>query len=76
MEEREARLAELEATLQRMEQRTTDLETQINETKGEADAKAAVIQSLEQAEDEWKTKVTQVSHGIEQTHTNEIREKQ
>ena len=58
VEEREARLAELGATLQRMELRTTDLETQINEAKGEADAKAAVIQSLEQAEDEWKTKVT------------------
>ena len=60
VEEREARLAELEASLTRMEERTRDLEGQVNEAKGEADAKAAVIQSLEQAEDEWKAKVSLV----------------
>ena len=58
VEEREARLAELEAALQRMDEKTKELEGQVDEAKSEAEAKAAVIQSLEQAEDEWKAKVS------------------
>lgn len=57
VEEREARLAELESALQRMDDKTKELEGQVDEAKSEAEAKAAVIQSLEQAEDEWKAKL-------------------
>ena len=40
-----------------MEEKTKDLETELSESKGDAEAKATVILSLEQAEDEWKVKV-------------------
>ena len=51
-------MVELDEALRRTEERTKVLEEEVGEARGEAEAKAVVIQSLEQAEDEWKAKVS------------------
>lgn len=57
VEETQARIQDADDTISRMKLRVQELEGELEEARGEAEAKATVIQSLEQAEEESKNKL-------------------